>query len=194
MNDKVRSMWKFFEEHRLELRGPNPPSSVTAELDRRIGEAGGGGWEIGHHEGRAYLAISPNDDSDAPARIVAAAPQLPDWDIRRYKPPKDWSITFKITVAGRQLEIDGSQWEVVCFRFADGMHDVVFKPPRRLFHVPADALLDAALTIVDGELGEEARRSLVSEVDLTGAWKADEEPRAQKLVPGLLAELIVRSS
>ncbi len=188
-------LWKWFLQHCHQLSGRSADSELVKELDRLVLAAADVGWEIGHDHGTPYLAISPRGESNNEAKkLLASAPVVPGWTIRLYKPPKEWNIRFSVALDGKQVEIDGSQWECVCYRFPDGKRDLVFKAPSSLEGVEEENLWSIALTIVDGELGEEVRRTCVSQVDLTTTWSAREAPMARRLAPGLLRELVVDES
>lgn len=190
MKEECVVLWEWFSERHSQLSESSPASAVLEELDRRILAAGDVGWEIGHQNGVPYLAISPGEQLDDARQILATAPSVPGWIIRLYKPPKEWNMKFRVLLDEGEAEIDGAQWEFVCYRIESDKFDLTFRPPRGL-DVDDQKVWDTALTIVDGELGEEARRAYVSHVEVQDSWSDRESQAARRLEVGLLAELIV---
>ena len=190
MKKECIALWEWFVEKSSQLSGNSPPSAVIEELDRRVLAAGDVCWEIGHQNGVPYLAISPGENIDDARQILATAPTVPGWVIRLYKPPKKWNMKFRVLLAGGEVEIDGSQWEFVCYKVENGQFDLVFRAPSGL-DVDDQKVWDTALTIVDGELGEEARRTYISRVEVQESWSDRESTAARKLEVGRLAELVL---
>lgn len=125
--------------------------------------------------------------------IIAAAPPLPGWELHATKPPRQWMLAFEVEAEGGAIAIDGTAWEVVVYRYADGLVDIVFRPPPDLGLSTELALL-AAIILVDGELGELARLTFVHPVDVVDTWDDRSAPRARRLAPGLLDRLVTAPS
>jgi hypothetical protein len=152
-------------------------------------------WEIGPlQQGGQFLAFSPSQVDDecysAVKLMIASAPNHPNWKFTLFKPPRVWFLEFDLELAGGTRTVDGKLWEFIIYAFKDGTFDILFKPDISCDDLEKDALLNAAIVIVDGELGEAARRATIGEIEIVKHWNPDVRHKARLLKPGLLQEII----
>ena len=83
---------------------------------------------------------------------------------------------------------DVTTWDVVGYRFDDGVCDLVFRPPAT--DASPATLGIVARTVVDGALGEERAIERVHQVEVVAAFEPGAAPAARRLVPGLLARMV----
>jgi hypothetical protein len=190
---EVSLFWAWFEKHREQLAAVEVDPELVEALDARVCRMGNFDWEIGPGRKQAcFFALSPAGEVKALAhtrRVIEQAPELPGWELYPAKPPRQWSLVFELDRNGRDVSIDGGDWEVVVYRFKDGTFDVVLKPPDEsdLSDEEADW---AARVIVDGELGEAVALELVGAIETVRQWGAKAAAAARKLELGLLSSVV----
>jgi hypothetical protein len=187
MSDSISEFWHWFAEHESLFRKGAVPHSLIRQFEEKLFAIAELDWEIGPDPaGGACLAISPRDHLQDAQDLVEKAPRLAGWNIKLFKPPKEWDLRFDVLGKNGKIGIDANNWEFVVYHFDDGSFDIVFKPDVDC----NEDLRHAAYTIVDSEIGEELRRQVVGEVSVVSEWTPSEAPRAKQLAPKLLLKLI----
>lgn len=177
--------WQWFGENAPVLIPRSLTVSLARELQARIDcVVGEVDWEIGPlgDGDLAFFAVSPTSEdeavNDAARSLIAAAPPITGWVLRLYKPRRAWEMAFDLAVGRRRVPIEGERWRVEVQPSARtrGKWDVRFvcDPDVRL--LPQEALLRAAWTLLDGELGTEKSRTLVDSVTVSTEPDADGIP------------------
>lgn len=168
--------WRWFSSNARELSPRVLTTALAGDLQAKLDEVVGEiDWEIGpHNDGtRAFFAVSPTSEdeavNDAARSLIASAPSLPGWVLRLYKPRRDWEMAFSIGVGRRRVPIEGERWRVVVEPSVDvpGRWDVEFACDPDVRMLPQEALLRAAWTLLDGELGTEKSRTLIDSVTVS---------------------------
>ena len=190
---RIEAFWAWFEGKRIDLASPQPSDQTIAELDRRLADLGVRNWELGPGTVEANsLIISPGGEADRlglVTEIVDSAPLVKGWEWHHAKPPKNWKLRFEMDISGRQVTIDGHDWEFLLYRFKDRTYDIVFHPLVQQ-GLSKDDLLTAAFTLLDGELGEEARINLFGAVEVVSGWGTEPIEKVRRLEAGLLRRLV----
>lgn len=188
----VDAFWVWFAAEAARLDLSQLAAGGYRELDRRV-VAMGFSWEAGPaDDGGCFLALSPCGDAARLAltrAAVARAPAVPGWTFLPAKPPRVVDLrALVLHLDDGPRTFDVTTWDVVRYRFADGVCDLVFRSP------PTDAspatLWLVASTIVDGELGEARAIERVHEIEVVAAFEPRAAPAAQRLAPGLLARMV----
>ena len=188
----VDDFWAWFAAEVAPLDLDHLAAGGYRALDRRV-VALGFSWEAGPaDDGGCFLALSPGRDAARLAltrAAVARAPAVPGWTFLPAKPSRVVDLrALVLHLDDGPRAFDVTTWDVVAYRFDDGVSDLVFRPP------PTDAspatLWLVASTIVDGELGEARAIEVVHQVEVVAAFEPRAAPRAQRVAPGLLARLV----
>lgn len=188
----VDDFWAWFAAEAAHLDLAQLAAGGYHEVDRRV-VALGFSWEAGPtDDGGCFLALSPSGDAAHLAltrAAVARAPAVPGWTFLPAKPPRVADLrALVLHLDDGPRSFDVTTWDVVRYRFDDGVCDLVFRPP------PTDAspetLWSVARTIVDGELGEPRAIERVHQIEVVAAFEPRAAPAAQRLVPGLLAQMV----
>ena len=188
----VDDFWAWFAAEVAPLDLDHLAAGGYRALDRRV-VALGFSWEAGPaDDGGCFLALSPGRDAARLAltrAAVARAPAVPGWTFLPAKPPRVVDLrALVLHLDDGPRSFDVTTWDVVAYRFDDGVCDLVFRPP------PTDAspatLGIVAATLVDGELGEERAIERVNQIEVVAAFEPRAAPAAQRLTPGLLARMV----
>jgi hypothetical protein len=97
----VERFWDWFGANSNSIAAEAENSIWPKEIDAQLlNLAPGLSWEIGPGKIRPWqLVISPNLDRrlrEAARAIVAAAPELDDWEFYSARQPKDWNYEFEL--------------------------------------------------------------------------------------------------
>ncbi len=159
---------------------------LLAELDRRIHDVWGFGWELGPGISEpCALVISPGGDADlleATSAIVAAAPPIAGWEFHPARPPKEWQLIFELQRDdGEVATIDASTWRCVVLPTSAGQVQLLIEAPL-LEELSTPDRCRAVEIALDGVLGEQRHLQWVEHVTLTteleGELAADALPLA----------------
>ena len=193
----AKQFWTYFLECEQEFREGCASPETVREFENMLHSIVKVDWEIGPtDDGRTRLSFSP--DSDNPRQVaranklIAQAPAIERWEVSLYKPARKWRMLFQMLVGDKEIKISGSKWEFVLYAFEDNTFDIVFKPPRAEWKAAGTALQEAAIILVDGELGERVRRERIGEIEVVEEWDDAQKESSQDLAVGLLASLILR--
>jgi hypothetical protein len=146
-------------------------AALLEELDRRVTALGPFTWEVGPSRSSddSILVISPGGHAERlleTKTIVDLAPTCPGWQFFSARQPKDWERRFVMNDSeGNQLAVDASGWRYVLYGYPDGVYDIVIHAPDLALLSEQDQIT-AAEIVLDGELGEEARLSIIHEIEI----------------------------
>jgi hypothetical protein len=138
------------------------------QLDELVTGLGDFAWEVGpgiNAENAFTLSPGGNRELFAVTKaIVAAAPNVPEWEFHSAKPAKHWEPRFELHDAnGEPFEIDATNWRCVLLEYTDGTHEVLVEAPN-LGSLSEDYKRWAAEIALDSLLGEQRRLEVVDEV------------------------------
>jgi hypothetical protein len=167
----VSEFWRWFVSvsDQFGERFENTP--LLEELDRRITSLGPFAWELGPapKSSDSTLVISPAGRVELlreTKKIIDLAPPCPGWSFFPAKPPKEWERRFFMTDSkGKRVAVDASQWQYVLYKYPDGCFEIVIVAPD-LARLAEEDRITAAEILLDGELGEEVRLSLIAEIEV----------------------------
>lgn len=181
----VERFWRWFASVAEEFAANLANEQLLEGLDRRVAGLGPVTWEVGPGERKANaLVVSPGGDKALLALtrgIVAAAPEIPNWEIHAAKPPKQWDFKFSVDRRnGDAATIDASGWEYVLLRFPDGSYQVELRAPD-LMDLDEETRVVAAELAVEGTVGEATRLELIAGIDVLPAFEEDQAHKATNL-------------
>lgn len=165
---EIDAFWLWFIRN-SELVVPNCDyAQAVADLDRKVRNLDERlSWEIGPGKEKSWLlAISPNLDKGLlkeAQEIVAAAPELANWEFYSTRQPKEWDYRVELNSddPNRLIKIDASDWEFVLLRYPDGFREVLLYsgslPP-----LSEDERWQAAAIVLECLIGEE---SVITKID-----------------------------
>lgn len=145
--------------HLMNYRKQVPEEGFSELMGKILAQWPGAGWELGPDPAapdidRLSLSVSGVPALQSDPSLAAQLPLRGDgWVIGLGIPPRDWEMYFEATLAGRELEVEGSQWQ---WNMADAGAQVVLTvaPPERFGTLDDESLRELAGVIVGGELGE----------------------------------------
>jgi hypothetical protein len=192
--NEVVAFWQWFEVACSKFQPAALDSARINELESRLKRLGDFDWEIGPGGKQKFmLSFSPKGDARLLLflrTVVDHAPILNDWEFHAGKPARKWDISFSIESGGQSKFVDGKSWQVVVYRFPDGVCDLVFMAPTSPDLSQQEKDLAASI-IVDGELGESQRMEMVNVIEVVTEWPDQRaKSSASYLSPGLLRELV----
>lgn len=200
LNPKIlelgRVFWEWFLVNESDLRRDSIPDLVISEFEDHLFRVCKVDWEIGPDQsGLTYFSLSPVDGSDsydAVTALLKIAPHHPQWRFTLFKPPRAWDLIFTLQIEDGDVEIDAKLWEFVVYAFKDETFDILFKVDDLHSRLDEDKLIEAAVIVLNGELGEAVRRDLVGDIEIVQQWKAEEQAKVALLEPGLLKQVLER--
>jgi hypothetical protein len=152
--------WTWFatKERRIAALLESYEAATVAEINEHVtGLRPGLQWEIGPGEHASTMfAISPSRERSNLAitrQIVRAAPVLPNWELLPAKPRKRWKQ--RIHIEGAREIVDCSGWKYILTAFSNREFFDVTLVPFGSEMCDDKLLAEAALLLVEGELGEE---------------------------------------
>jgi hypothetical protein len=166
---KVHEFWSWFASVAAQLGKNFRNSSITDELDTRLGELGQLVWELGPGlDAEHALVVSPDGDPERlpiSRHIVALAPNIQGWEFHPARPPKQWELQFSIeSDEGETIPIDARSWRYVMLKFPDGTFDVLFEQPNAT-EIDEGDRWTACMILLDGLLGEATRMAFIGDVE-----------------------------
>lgn len=169
---QIAELWNWFTSVANDFGSHFENTSLLDELDHRVTALGPFTWEIGPADDSDdnVLVLSPGGQVELLAetkQIIALAPACPGWQFLAAKPRKRWDRKFFMGDA----PVDASRWQYVLYRYPDGIYDIVIVAPDLMQFDEQDRLM-AAEIVLDGELGEEARITLIHDIEVV-ATSAD---------------------
>lgn len=170
--DQIDQFWKRFVELADQIGDRFENRSVVDEIDGLVSRFGNVSWEFGpgfHDQNARAFVLSPSGETDLlpiTHEIIAAAPDCPGWEFHPAKPVKRWDRN--ILIEGRDgtvTVVDASNARYVLLRSPDGMFTVLIAH-QQLSELPPEQQMTAAEILLDAELGEELRMTVVCEVEV----------------------------
>lgn len=168
----IDEFWHWFLKVSGEFGDGFENQQLIEELDRRIALLGQYSWEIGsglEHDLNSSLTFSPSGNQDLlveTREIVKAAPACLGWEFYSAKPPKKWQRQFILKDEDDcKIPVDASHVRYVLFKYPDGMCDIILED-RMLIELPENLQQTAVEILLDGELGEEKRMTLISSIEV----------------------------
>lgn len=167
----ISEFWSWFRSVCGDFGARFENASLLKELDQRVTALGPFTWEVGPapNSSDSILVISPGGRAELlpeTKKIVDLAPACPGWRFFAAKPSKDWERRFFMNDSqGKRVAVDASEWRYVLYGYPDGVFDIVIDAPD-LARLTEQERITAAEIVLDGELGEEARLSFISEVEV----------------------------
>lgn len=167
----ILDFWRWFASVCGGFASHFENAALLKELDQHVTALGPFTWEVGpsRNSNDSILVISPGGHAELlqeTKTIVDLAPACPGWQFFSAKQPKDWERRFFMNDSqGNQLAVDASEWRYVLYGYPDGVFDIVVHAPD-LAGLSEQDQITAAEIVLDGELGEEARLSLINEIEI----------------------------
>jgi hypothetical protein len=170
----ISEFWRWFESVCGDFGKRFENVSLLEELDQRVAALGPFTWEVGPapNSSDSLLVISPGGRTELLSetrKIIGLAPACSGWRFFSAKPSKEWERRFFMNDSeGKRVAVDASQWRYVLYGYPDGVFDIVIDAPD-LAPLAEQDRITAAEIVLDGELGEEARLSLIGEIEVVVA-------------------------
>jgi len=185
--DQIDRFWKRFVELLDQIGDRFESRRVVDEINRLVCGFGNVSWEFGpgfHDENAKAFVLSPSGDLDLlpiTRAIIAAAPDCPGWEFHSAKPVKRWDRNILIESRdGTVTAVDASNARYVLLRYPDGMF-IVLIADQQLSNLSAEQQRTAAEILLDAELGEEIRMTLVCEVEVQREFDDQTESKSTSI-------------
>jgi hypothetical protein len=181
----IIEFWKWFCTVSDRLAQDYEDQEILDELDSRVSTLGEVAWELGPGKAReCALTITPDGDRQLLSwtqRIVAMAPELPDWEFYCARQKKEWELQFSIEAeAGQLLEVDARSWRYALLRVGEGIFDIILEQAG-LPDVGEEARYTAAVVLLDGLLGEATRLLSIADIEPTKALDSELSKKANSI-------------
>lgn len=198
INEKIEAFWDWFVEQEQTIKAffteeeEVDKERLVDEMDNLVLDLGRFAWRIGPEgETTYFLLISPNRDPELlklSKRIMAAAPDLSDWNFYPAKQPRPWD--WKLQLHDDWLmehEVDASGWQYVLTERPGKQLEITFEA-QNLDRFDAETQKEAVELALINLMGEEW---LIRHVEKVRVQSAFEESRRAKAysVQGLREEL-----
>lgn len=189
--EQIESFWEWFVEYEDTIKEFFDEESLVdknaliEEINNQVLDFGMFSWEIGPGSSRNYyLTISPNGKSDQlelSRRIMAAAPDLPDWEFHHAKPAKDWNLQFTIyDDFMREQLIDASEWQFALVPKPSRQVDI-FLQADNIDFLDAETRATAGDLVVTNLLGEERKINYVRRIEILSAHEEPQQAADQPI-------------
>jgi hypothetical protein len=156
-------------------------------------------WEIGPGSKKTYrFVLSPQGSREHLVRskqIVAAAPELPEWEFAPAKPPKQWDMRLIMSNRrGQEVEIDANLWKYLLTAYDNRAFFDVTLVAEKLPRLDEKARAFAGYLILEGILGEAFVIERIGDVQLVTKVAAADLERLSELkdLPHHLEHLLRR--
>jgi hypothetical protein len=178
MQDRdIDAFFQWFSSNAAALMRASENPEVVAKLNEWVDVLNPNfAWEIGPGSIAEWsFSLSPDGDetlSAAVRYVIARAPQVPEWEFHAFRQPRDALPIVDLTTMEGTVQIDATDAEYALLRAKDGTFDMVVMLPAAKRLRPGDQGALAVL-LLDGLIGEEARMSLIKNVEFVQEF----EPR-----------------
>src|SRR5690606_35775710 len=178
MQDRdIDAFFQWFSSNAAALMRASENPEVVAKLNEWVDVFNPNfAWEIGPGSIAEWsFSLSPDGDetlSAAVRYVIAPAPQVPEWEFHAFRQPRDALPIVDLTTMEGTVQIDATDAEYALLRAKDGTFDMVVMLPAAKRLRPGDQGALAVL-LLDGLIGEEARMSLIKNVEFVQEF----EPR-----------------
>lgn len=182
----IKKFWLWFAsvESLLDL-SKYSDLEIVHQLDEKVRALADVSWELGPgFRRRNMLAITPDG---RPAKlpltnaIVSEAPDLTHWEIHSAKLIRHgWNLRFSIQIPDQKtISIDGSEWDYVLYKYADGLFDIVLKYP--FIELDQRDLYAAGTILVDGIIGEQKRLTIIKDIEVVSHFNEHEKTKSNNI-------------
>ncbi len=189
--EQIESFWEWFVEYEDTIKEffdeetLIDKKALIEEINNQVLDFGMFSWEIGPGSSRNYyLTISPNgkpDQLELSRRIMAAAPDLPDWEFHHAKPAKDWNLQFTIyDDFMHERLIDASSWQFALMPHSGGQVDI-FLQTDNIDFLDAETRATAGDLVVTNLLGEERKINYVRRIEVLSAHEEPQQAANQPI-------------
>jgi hypothetical protein len=196
ISTKIDAFWKWFAEQEDTIKdffsdeAEVDKDKLIEEMNNLVLDLGRFAWEIGpDREGAFYLILSPNRDPELlelSKRIMAASPDLPDWELHPAKPARTWDWKLRLyDDFFLEREVDASGWQFVLLDRPGNQVEILFEADN-LAYFDTETQQMAGETAVTNLLGEEMRIRYVRKVGVSPELR--EEHQEQRRPIQLLKE------
>ena len=132
LDQKIDDFWEWFllmEQRFLDFfedRTPGNKEALIEHLNNKVLDFGMFSWEMGPGKTKKYyFTVSPNGSEQRmriSQQLMQSAPNLPDWELNYYKPPKDNELTLSLYDDFLiKRDIDASNWQFFLSRPSSGI-------------------------------------------------------------------------
>lgn len=155
----IINFWDWFQANEYLFREIIDAEGAVKAMNEQVLQFGLFSWEIGEGNAKPHsLTLSPNGDKQRlllSQKIVAAAPDMPDWEFNYCKPPREWDFKFEAydQYMVRQ-QFDASEWEYVLQKNEENEMEV-FILADNLSLLDDDDEMNAVDMVLTNVLGEE---------------------------------------
>ncbi len=190
-DDKIENLWAWFSKNEQRIRDYIGNESaierdyIVEHLDNLILDLGVFRWEIGPGFNKEwFLTISPNGDKDLmeiSKNIIAAAPDLAEWEYNFSRPAKDWDLKFNLYDENMtEQEVNASSWQFVALQNADGLIDLILQA-NNIGHLDSDTARTAADLVVVNEIGEETKILNILSINIVDQLEKSHDARKTEI-------------
>ncbi len=126
---------------------------------------------------------SPDGDeslSEGVRHAISRAPEIPGWEFHAFRQPRDAPPVVDLDTPRGAVEIDANDAEYVLLRARDGTFDMVVALPAAK-QLRSEEQCALAVLLLDGLIGEEARMSLIKNVEFVEACEPKYQGRTTKI-------------
>ena len=174
--DKIDLFWEWFSANEEQIKetllghSDQAKETLVQTLNNQVLSLGMFTWELGHGNSRPfYLTISPNGSRELLAlsrEIIAAAPQLPDWELNHAKPAQVWDLKFTIYDEDyNERDVDASLWKFTLRQLAEKSITILVEADN-IPHLDEETKKMAVDQVVTGLLGEEQKILYVQKIEI----------------------------
>lgn len=186
MRDRdIDAFFDWFAANAVALTHASQDPDLVATLNGRVDLMNPKfAWEIGPGSKAEWsFALSPDGDdsvSEGVRYAISRAPEIPGWEFHAFRQPRDAPPVVDLDTPRGPVEIDANNAEYVLLRARDGTLDMIIALPvaKQLRSEEQCAL---AVLLLDGLIGEEARMSLIKNVEFVEAFEPKYQGRATKI-------------
>lgn len=172
MEKKYKQFWDWFVQDRTRFERHEISDQSVELIDQKINTLGNFAWEIGPGQLKSFsLTISPGGDCTllpVTKKIISYAPSLNNWEFHYAKPIKEWEHYFNVTISGKKIGVDISNWEYILFKSAKGTYDIqitLTDLPPAILAEKNEVLYGIIEMVLDSIIGEEKRLERINEIE-----------------------------
>jgi len=188
----INAFWLWFEDNLPHLHNvlTNPAHAsrdyVVDSLNNHLLAIGTFTWDIEAGSYRRWsLTISPNGNADLLAlsrRMVAQAPELPDWEFYYAKQPTRPNLLLKVwDEEMNEQTVDANPWSYVLLPLPSGGDKLLIEAPNAN-HIDHETLHTTADHLATALMGEEAKILAVKAIEVTDRLEVRLRSQARPLV------------
>lgn len=164
IDQKIDDFWEWFllmEQRFLDFfedRAPGNKEALIEHLNNKVLDFGLFSWEMGPGKTKKYyFTVSPNGNEQRmriSQQLMQSAPNLPDWELNYYKPPKENELTLSLYDDFLiKRDIDASGWQFFVSRPSKNGIEILLQADS-ISALDVETKQSAADTIVQNCIGE----------------------------------------